>query len=144
MRFLTAIELFQHSNKYAEYKIFHDAFKRREFRSYNHAFLASISNTVLKASDNNYTNVHYVKMTAVELLNFRADKFSFSPFLAVVALTNVIKAPVNVLCNTAVDVRPLVLYNCCIQPQTEEKLKYFYFGSQVPVILQNLIILYLL
>ena len=43
----------------------------------------------------NYSNIHYVKVTAVELLNFSADKFSFSPFLAVVALANVIRAPVK-------------------------------------------------
>ena len=92
----------------------------------------------------NYSNVHYVKMTAVELLNFSADKFSFSPFLAVVALANVIRAPANVLCNAGVDVRLHALYNCSIKPQTEENLKYLYFGSQVQVIHQNLIILFLL
>ena len=43
----------------------------------------------------NYSNIHYVKMTTVELLNFSADKFSFSPFLDVVALDNVIRAPVK-------------------------------------------------
>ena len=63
LRFLTAIELFQHCNKYADHKMFHDA------------FLASISNTVLKGSGKeNYSNVHYVEMTAVELLNFSVDK----------------------------------------------------------------------
>ena len=111
LRFLTAIELFQHCNKYADHKIFHDAFERGEFLSYNSAFLASISNTVLKGSDKD--NIHYVKMTAVELLNFSADKFSFSPFLAVVAPANVIRAPVNVFCNAGVDVRFLSLYNYC-------------------------------
>ena len=55
----------------------------------------------------NYSNIHYVKMTAVELLNFSADKFSFSPFLAVVALANVIRVPVNVFCNGDADVRLL-------------------------------------
>ena len=87
---------FFNTNKYADHKIFHDAFERGEFLSYNSAFLASISNTVLKGSGKeNYSNIHYVKMTAVELLNFSADKFSFSPFLAVVALANVIRAPVK-------------------------------------------------
>ena len=66
-------------------------------------------------------------MTAVELLNFSADKFSFSPFLAVVALANVIRAPVNVFCNAGVDVRLLSLYNCCIKPETEENLEIFLF-----------------
>ena len=48
---------------------------RGEFRSYNSAFLASISNTVLKGSGKeNYSNVHYVIMTAVELLNFSGDQ----------------------------------------------------------------------
>ena len=76
-----------------------------------------LSNTVLKGSGKgNYSNIHYVKMTAVELLNFSADKFSFSPFLAVVALANVTRAPVS------------------SNP----------FGSQVQAILQILIILFLL
>ena len=66
-------------------------------------------------------------MTAVELLNFSADKFSFSPFLAVVALANVIRAPVNVFCNAGVDVRLLSLYNCCIKPETEENPEIFLF-----------------
>ena len=93
---MLSVKLFQHCNKYADHKIFHDAFERGEFLSYNSAFLASISNTVLKGSGKeNYSNIHYVKMTAVELLNFSADKFSFSPFLAVVALANVIRAPVK-------------------------------------------------
>ena len=96
MMILTAIELFQHCNKYADNKISHDAFERGEFLSYNSAFLASISNTVLKGSGKgNYSNIHYVQMTAVELLNFSADKFCFSSFLAVVALANVIRAPVK-------------------------------------------------
>ena len=87
---------FFNTNKYADHKIFHDDFERGEFLSYNSAFLASISNTVLKGSGKeNYSNIHYVKMTAVQLLNFSADKFSFSPFLAVVALANVIRAPVK-------------------------------------------------
>ena len=95
--------------------------ERGEFLSYNYTFLASISNTVLKGSGKeNYSNIHYVKMTAVELLNFSADKFTFSPFLAVVALTNVTRAPVNVFCNAGVNIRLLSLYNCCIKPETEE------------------------
>ena len=116
LRFLTAIELFQHSNKYVEHKIFRDAFKRGEYGSYNSAFLASISN-----NGENCTNVHYVNMTAVEPLNFSGDKFSFSSFLPVVALTNVIKAPVNVLCNAGVDIRLLAMYNCRNEPEREEK-----------------------
>ena len=93
---LYLVSNFFNTNKYADHKIFHDAFERGEFLSYNSAFLASISNTVLKGSGKeNYSNIHYVKMTAVELLNFSADKFSFSPFLAVVALANVIRAPVK-------------------------------------------------
>ena len=99
-----------------------------EFLSYNSAFLASISNTVLKGSGKeNYSNIQYVKMTTVELLNFSADKFSFSPFLAVVALANVIRAPVNGFCNAGVDVRLLSLYNCCIKPETEENPEIFLF-----------------
>ena len=48
---------------------------RGEFRSYNSAFLASISNTVLKGSIKEYySKVHHVNMTAVELLNFSGDK----------------------------------------------------------------------
>ena len=44
-------------------------FERGEFLSYNAAFLASISNMLLKGSGKeNYSNIHYVKMTAVELL----------------------------------------------------------------------------
>ena len=43
LHFFTAIELFQHCNKYADHKIFHDAFERGEYLSYNSAFLASIS-----------------------------------------------------------------------------------------------------
>ena len=66
-------------------------------------------------------------LTAVELLNFSADIFSFSPLLAVVALTNVIRAPVNVFCNADVDVRFLSLYNCCIKPETEEEPEIFLF-----------------
>ena len=75
----------------------------------------------------NYSNIRYVKMTTVELLNFSADKFSFSPFLAVVALANVIRTPVNVFCNAGVDVRLLSLYNCCIKPETEENTEIFLF-----------------
>ena len=75
----------------------------------------------------NYSNIHYVKMTAVELLNFSAGKFSFSPFLAVVALANVVRAPFNVFCNAGVDVRLLSLYNCCIKPETEENPEIFLF-----------------
>ena len=72
----------------------------------------------------NYSNIHYVKMTTVELLNFSADKFSFSPFFA---LANVIRAPVNVFCNACVDVILLSLYNCCIKPETEENPEIFLF-----------------
>ena len=67
----------------------------------------------------NYSNIHYVKMTTVELLNFSADKFSFSPFLAVVELASEIRATVNVFCTADVDARLLSLYNCCIKPETE-------------------------
>ena len=50
-------------------------FLRMEFRSYNSAFLGSILNMVLKCSSKeNNSNVHYVKMTGVELLNFGGDK----------------------------------------------------------------------
>ena len=81
---------------------------RGEFRSYNSSVLASSSNTVLKGSSKgNYSNIHYVKMTEVELLNFSGD--------------NVIRAPVNVLCNAGVDVKLLALYNCYIKSETEEK-----------------------
>ena len=75
----------------------------------------------------NYSNIHYVKMTTVELLNFSADKFSFSPFLAVVVLANVIRAPINVFCNACVGIRLLSLYNCCIKPETEENPELFLF-----------------
>ena len=75
----------------------------------------------------NYSNIHHVKMTTAELLNFSADKFSFSPFLAVVALANVIRAPVNVLCNADVDVRLLSLYICCIKPEREGNPEIFLF-----------------
>ena len=87
---------FINTNKYAGHKIFHDAFERGEFLSYNSAFFASITNTVLKGSGKeNNSNIHYVVSIRYELLNFSADKFSFSPFLAVVALANVIRAPLK-------------------------------------------------
>ena len=110
-----SVKLFQHCYKYADHKIFHYAFERGEFLSYNSAFLASISNTVLKGSGKeNYSNIHYVKMTAVELLNFGADKFSFCLSTG--------------QCNKG----------------TCQTQKYFYFVSQVQAILQILIILFLL
>ena len=82
---------------------------------------------MLKGNKENFSNVYFVKMTAVELLNFSVDKYSFSTFLAVVALTNVIRAPVNVLCNAGVDGKLLALYNCCIKPESEEKCEIFLF-----------------
>ena len=66
LRFSNAIELFQYSNKHEEHKSL-----RGELRSYNSVLLASISNTLLKVSSmENFSNIHYVKMTA-EFLNFQ-------------------------------------------------------------------------
>ena len=67
-----SVKLFQHCKKYADHKIFHYAFGSGEFLSYNSAFLASISNTVLKGSGmENYSNIHYGKNDSSRAFKFQ-------------------------------------------------------------------------
>ena len=127
LRLLTAIELFQHCHKYAEHEIFRRAADEGGFLHFDTAFKASVTNTVLESDIANSSNVDLVEKTALEILNFSNYKFTFVPFLCVIALADVLKSSIKVLCNNDVDQRLRFLYNCSIQPDIVENKDIFLF-----------------
>ena len=120
LRLLTAIELFEQRKSYAQHKIFKAAHDRGLFSTFDSAFCASISNSVLNSSEKSMINVEYVRQTALELLRFSSDHYSYSSFLVVMALGNAIKAPLEVICSKSIDSRLFLLYNCIIDPEKKE------------------------
>ena len=112
LRMLTCIELFLNANYYANHDVFHETFKNGKFKTYNSVFAAAVSNNILLP---NQSNESYVKNTAMELI------FSgvYTPFLALLGLSNVIQSSIKLYCKDISDERLVSLYNCTILPKPD-------------------------
>ena len=124
LRLLTTIELFEERESYAQHKILKEAHERGLFSTFDYAFCASISNSVLNSSEKSMSNVEYIRQTALELLRFSSDHYNYSAFLVGMALTNAMKATLR---SFVVKVLIQDFFLCIIVLLTLKKRKQFTF-----------------
>ena len=95
------------------------------FRTFNSIFVAFISNFIFDLGL--ATNVEYAKKTAQSLV----DSTVYAPFLAVLALVNVIDIPIQLYTKQISDKRLMLLYNVIYPFQRGNNAEplYLFWGS---------------
>ena len=88
---LTCLELYLNAEAYAKHDLCKNTFEKGKFQTYNCVFVAAISDEVLKQKT--LTNMEYVKETAMSIVNSQV----FVPFLAVMALGNILHTTIHLL-----------------------------------------------
>ena len=108
LRMLTSLELYVNAELYVKHDFFEKTFSEGYFQTLKSVFVAAISNDVLMNTTDN--NIEHVKETAVRIM----QPCVFVPFLAVMALANVINSKIHVFTDRISDGRLFHMYNCVI------------------------------
>ena len=112
LRMLTSLELYKNASYYSQHKLFHEVHNNSNFLTYNSVFFASLSNNVIS---NELSNDDYVRKTAMEIVECGI----YVPFIAVIALSNVIHVPIHLFTKELKDMRLMDLYNITINPESK-------------------------
>ena len=110
LRMLTCLELFKNAHLYCNHDLFHEILPSGAFRSLNSIFTACLSNFIFDLGLE--SNIFSVKKTAAH----PSDPKTYAPFLAVLALSNVLCRPIHLYTKPIIDQRLMSFYNNTISP----------------------------
>ena len=126
LHLLTCLELYKNAEKYCLHPLFDDINQTGAFRTLNSIFVASISNFIFDLGLP--SNVDYARKTALSLI----DSTVYVPFLAVLALVNVLDISLQLYTKPIVDQRLISLHNNVVhqfEKNISNKCIFLFWGS---------------
>ena len=126
LRLLICLELYINAEKYHLHPLFGDTEQTGTFCTFNSIFVACISNLIFDSGLP--SNVKLARKTAMSII----ESTVYVPFLAVLALVNVLDISIQLYTKPIIDQRLMGLYNNKIHPferSISDKCIYLFWGS---------------